>query len=117
MVKISQTAGTRILQDWQENLLSPIAARKGRRSILMSRKVGDEEKPAQCSCSRSCFLRFSKKQVIADYRLNLAEFTKEEKGILLLTKLEQMEHSGGRNKTGEKNLSTLRILLSRATYL
>ena len=62
---------------------------------------GDEEEkgiPERCGCSKQCFSLFeNKRQLITDYRRNLAKFTKEEKEILLLTKLEQMEHSGEEN--------------------
>lgn len=44
----------------------------------------------------------NKRQLITDYRRNLAEFTKDEKETLLLTKLEQMEHSGEETRQGKR---------------
>ena len=45
----------------------------------------DETKiPKRCACSKRCFLLFEQKQqLIIEYRRNLAEFTKDEKDILL----------------------------------
>ena len=67
---------------------------------------GDEEEegiPERCGCSKQCFSLFeNKRQLITDYRRNLAEFTKDEKEILLLTKLEQMEHSGEETRQGKR---------------
>ena len=67
---------------------------------------GDEEEegiPERCGCSKKCFSLFEdKRQLITDYRRNLAEFTKDEKEILLLTKLEQMEHSGEETRQGKR---------------
>ena len=67
---------------------------------------GEEEEegiPERCGCSKQCFSLFeNKRQLITDYRRNLAEFTKDEKEILLLTKLEQMEHSGEETRQGKR---------------
>ena len=44
-----------------------------------------------------------KQQLIIEYRRNLAEFTKDENIIvLLLTKLEHMEHSGEQTRQGKR---------------
>ena len=40
--------------------------------------------------------------MITDYQRNLAECTKDEKEILLLTQLEQMEHSGEETRQGKR---------------
>lgn len=64
----------------------------------------DETKiPKRCACSKRCFLLFEQKQqLIIEYRRNLAEFTKDENDILLLTKLEHMEHSEEQTRRGKK---------------
>ena len=63
----------------------------------------EEEIPKRCGCSKQCFSLFeNKRQLITDYRRNLAEFTKDEKETLLLTKLEQMEHSGEETRQGKR---------------
>lgn len=50
---------------------------------------GEEGIPERCGCSKQCFSLFkNKRQLINDYRRNLVEFTKDQKEILLLTKLE-----------------------------
>ena len=43
-----------------------------------------------CGCEKGCFEKLNF-EVTFDYRLQLAEFSREEKDILLLTKLENME--------------------------
>ena len=43
-----------------------------------------------------------KQQLIIEYRRNLAGFTKDEKDILLLTKLELMEHSEEQTRRGKR---------------
>ena len=67
---------------------------------------GEEEEtemPEHCGCSKRCFSLFvNKQQLITEYRQNLAEFTKDEKDILLLTKLEQMEYSGDETRQGKR---------------
>ena len=64
---------------------------------------GEEGIPERCGCSKQCFSLFkNKRQLINDYRRNLVEFTKDQKEILLLTKLEQMEHSGEETRQGKR---------------
>ena len=67
---------------------------------------GEEEEteiPERCGCSKRYFSAFEdKQQLITEYRRNLAEFTKDEKDILLLAKLEQMEHSGEETRQGKR---------------
>lgn len=65
---------------------------------------GEEpEIPERCGCTKRCFALFeNKKDIITEYRRNLAEFTKDEKDILLLSKLEQMEHSGEETRQGKR---------------
>ncbi|XP_070548133.1 uncharacterized protein [Ptychodera flava] len=46
-----------------------------------------------CGCSNRCYSQLNADRVF-QYRLNLAEFTKTEKDILLLAKIEQMEKKG-----------------------
>ncbi|XP_070573522.1 uncharacterized protein [Ptychodera flava] len=46
-----------------------------------------------CGCSNRCYSQLNADRVF-QYRLNLAEFTKTEKDILLLAKMEQMEKKG-----------------------
>ena len=59
--------------------------------------------PERCGCSKSCFALFeNKREVIVDYRRNLAEFTKDEKEILLLSKLEEMEYRGEETRQGKR---------------
>lgn len=63
----------------------------------------ETEIPEQCCCSKRCFLLFEQnQQLIIEYCPNLAEFTKDEKDILLLTKLEHMEHSGEQARQGKR---------------
>lgn len=65
---------------------------------------GEEGIPERCGCSKQCFSLFkNKRQLINDYRRNLVEFTKDQKEILLLTKLEQMEHSGEETRQGKRS--------------
>jgi len=56
----------------------------------------------ECGCSRICFSLFPNPNVIEDYRLNIAEFTREEKEILILSKLEQMEYSSEGTRKGKR---------------
>ena len=59
--------------------------------------------PERCGCSKNCFALFeNKREVIADYRRNLAEFMKDEKEILLLSKLEEMEYRGEETRQGKR---------------
>ena len=52
-----------------------------------------EEFEVGCGCNNRCYRKISADRVY-QYRLNLAEFTKTEKDILLLAKMEQMEKKG-----------------------
>ena len=71
--------------------------------VYAEREEEEEGIPERCSCSKQRFSLFeNKRQLITDYRRNLAEFTKDEKEILLLTKLEQMEHSGEETRQGKR---------------
>ena len=61
-----------------------------------------KEFPSSAAAQNNGFLCSKIRQLITDYRRNLAEFTKDEKEILLLTKLEQMEHSEEETRQGKR---------------
>ena len=63
--------------------------------FMLRERKKKKEFPSGAAVESNVFL--CSRQLITDYRRNLAKFTKDEKEILLLTKLEQMEHSGEEN--------------------